>query len=84
MKIYISRRHTQTCADNKDFLPGRLAQAKYHAFQANMLNPFAKRLHLFPPHVAEENVRVRLCVSSEQSERAANKKCLSKIGKQSS
>jgi len=33
--IYFSRRHTQTYADNKDFLPGRLAQAKAsNAFQA--------------------------------------------------
>ena len=34
-KIYFSRRLTQTYADNKDFLPGRLAQVKAsHAFQA--------------------------------------------------
>ena len=33
--IYFSRRHTQTYADKKDFLPGRRAQAKAsNAFQA--------------------------------------------------
>ena len=33
--IYFSRRPTQTCADNKDFLPGRPVQAiALHAFQA--------------------------------------------------
>jgi len=33
--IYFSHRHTQTYADNKDFLPERLAQAKAsHASQA--------------------------------------------------
>ena len=33
--INFSRRHTQTYADNKDYLPGRLAQANAsNAFQA--------------------------------------------------
>ena len=33
--IYFSHRHTQTYAENKDFLPGRLAQANAsNAFQA--------------------------------------------------
>ena len=33
--LYFSRRPTQTYAENRDFLPGRLAQAKAsHAFQA--------------------------------------------------
>ena len=33
--IYVSRRHTQTYAENKDYLPGRHAQAKAsNAFQA--------------------------------------------------
>ena len=43
-----------------------------HAFQAYMFDLIAKRMHFLPPQVAGVKVRVRLRVSSERSERAAN------------
>ena len=75
LKILISHRPTQTCADNEDLLPGRLAQATGSAaFQAETSLSRISGSDCFCLRKSRrQNIRVRLCVSSERSERAANK-----------
>jgi hypothetical protein len=55
----------QTFADNEEFLPGRLAQAKVSCLSGISADIIAKRLAYLPPQVAEANFSVRQRLSSE-------------------
>ena len=61
------------CADIKDFLPGRLAQAKASCLLGQCVDIIAKRLVFLPSQVAEAKYFcARPRMSSERSEQAAN------------
>jgi len=72
-------------ADNKDFLPGRPAQAKATCLSGKSIAHIAKRLLFLTPQVAEAKylrpasrgvalAKTGQRLSSERSERAVNKK----------
>ena len=70
--IYISRRHTQTI---KIFCLGDLPRQKFQMPFRHKRNYYREAIDCFCLRKSRrQKVRARLCVSSEQSERAANKK----------
>ena len=77
--ICFSRRHTQIYAEIKIFCLGDMPRQKLQMPFRHKLNYYREAIDCFCLRKSRrQKVRARLCVSSEQSERAANKKRLSK------